>query len=71
MRGAWLPAGRHRLTYRYRPPDVVWGAWLSGIGWLGVGALVIATIALWPVSRPSHLSDRRSPAMKRLATGRS
>jgi hypothetical protein len=39
MRGAWLPAGRHRLTYRYRPASLLWGAWLSGLGWIGLGAM--------------------------------
>ncbi|MFH1922217.1 MAG: hypothetical protein ABIP48_20325 [Planctomycetota bacterium] len=43
MRGAWLEAGRHRLTYRYRPPRFLWGAWLSGLGWIGLGAIGIAT----------------------------
>jgi len=42
MRGAWLEAGRHRLTYRYRPARFLWGAWLSGIGWIGLGAVGIA-----------------------------
>jgi hypothetical protein len=39
MRGAWLPAGRHRLTYRYRPAGFLWGAWLSGLGWIGLAVL--------------------------------
>jgi hypothetical protein len=36
MRGAWLPEGRHRLSYRYRPASVVWGAAISGLAWLAV-----------------------------------
>lgn len=36
MRGAWLPAGRHRLTYRYRPAGFLWGAVISGLGWIGL-----------------------------------
>jgi hypothetical protein len=34
MRGAWLPAGVHRLTYVYRPATFYYGALLSGLGWL-------------------------------------
>jgi len=41
MRGAWLPAGRHRLRYRYRPESFFWGALASGIGWLALGTLGI------------------------------
>jgi hypothetical protein len=43
MRGAWLPAGRHRLTYRYRPAAFLWGAWLSGLGWIGLGIGLVVT----------------------------
>ncbi len=38
MRGAWLPPGRHRLVYRYRPASFPIGALLSGVGWAAVGA---------------------------------
>ncbi len=41
MRGAWLPAGRHRLTYRYRPASFLWGAAISGAGWLGLGGMAV------------------------------
>jgi len=43
MRGAWLPAGRHRLCYRYRPASIVCGACLSALGWLALAAIVLAT----------------------------
>ena len=36
MRGAWLPEGRHRLSYRYRPASVTWGAAISGLAWIGL-----------------------------------
>jgi len=36
MRGAWLPEGRHRLTYRYRPASVAWGALISGLAWIAL-----------------------------------
>jgi len=42
MRGAWLGAGRHRLVYRYRPASFLWGAWLSGIGWIALAAVAAA-----------------------------
>lgn len=35
MRGAWLPAGRHRLIYRYRPATFTLGAVISGLAWAG------------------------------------
>jgi hypothetical protein len=41
MRGAWLPAGRHRLVYRYRPASFLWGAAISGIGWIGLATAVL------------------------------
>ena len=41
MRGAWLEAGRHRLVYRYRPAGFFWGAAVSAIGWLVLGAIVV------------------------------
>ena len=43
QRGVWLPAGEHRLTYRYRPASFYWGLTLSSgtLALLGGGALVI------------------------------
>ncbi|OHB84114.1 MAG: hypothetical protein A2V98_13895 [Planctomycetes bacterium RBG_16_64_12] len=41
MRGAWLGAGRHRLIYRCRPASFLWGAWLSGVGWIALGAIAL------------------------------
>ena len=42
MRAARLPAGKHRLIYRYRPASFYWGAILSGLGWL-----VVAVGLMW------------------------
>ena len=36
LRGAWMPAGQHRLEYRYRPMSLAWGAAVSMLAWLGV-----------------------------------
>ena len=44
MRGAWLPAGRHRLVYRYRPASFLWGAAISGIGWIALAGLGLAAV---------------------------
>jgi len=44
MRGVWLPAGRHRLEYRYRPARLFWGAWLSGLGWITLGTMAIGSV---------------------------
>ena len=44
MRGAWLPAGRHRLTYRYSPASFIRGATISAVGWLLLATLGIAAV---------------------------
>jgi hypothetical protein len=44
MRGAWLPEGRHRLSYRYRPASITWGAAISGLAWLTVIGCVAARV---------------------------
>jgi hypothetical protein len=36
MRGVWLPSGEHRLVFRYRPASVLWGAAVSGLGWIAL-----------------------------------
>ncbi len=36
LRGAVLPAGRHRLVYRYRPLTFTWGAAISSASLLGL-----------------------------------
>ncbi len=43
MRAAWLPAGRHRLCYRYHPTSVLGGACLSALAWLALAAIGLAT----------------------------
>jgi len=44
MRGVWLPAGRHRIVYRYRPTSVFTGGILSGAAWLAVAVWGIAVV---------------------------
>ncbi len=39
LRGAMLPAGRHRLVYRYQPLAFAWGAAISVISLLGLISL--------------------------------
>ncbi len=34
MRGTSLPAGRHRLVYRYRPASFLIGSLVSVVGWI-------------------------------------
>jgi hypothetical protein len=36
FRGVSLPAGRYRISFRYRPIGMYFGAWISGIGWVGL-----------------------------------
>ena len=43
MRGAELPAGRHRLVYRYRPASLIWGGLGSGLGWLAILLWAVVT----------------------------
>ena len=44
LRGVILPAGRHRIEFRYRPKLFYAGAVISAVGWL---ALVTATSLTW------------------------
>lgn len=48
MRGAALPAGNHKLVYRYRPASVLWGGAVSGVSTL---ALLVAGLIAWRRSR--------------------
>ena len=48
MRGAWLPEGRHRLTYSYRPGCFAAGAVISALGWIG---LIVWGFAAWIKNR--------------------
>jgi hypothetical protein len=36
MRGVWLPAGKHRVSFRYYPTDFYLGAAISVLAWLGL-----------------------------------
>jgi hypothetical protein len=38
LRGVWLPPGRHRLIYTYRPATFYLGAAISLLAWLALGA---------------------------------
>ena len=51
MRGTVLPAGKHKLIYRYRPTSYYWGAAVSAFGWVLLGGTII-----WKVVR-RRLSD--------------
>ncbi|MEE8451467.1 MAG: hypothetical protein V3R99_06105 [Thermoguttaceae bacterium] len=44
MRGVNLPAGKHRLTYRYRPRSLIIGGLISGLGWLVLAGACIRRI---------------------------
>lgn len=48
MRAIALPAGDHRLVFRYRPAAVVWGGVISGLSWLAV--LVACIVGRWRAS---------------------
>ncbi|TVS16538.1 MAG: hypothetical protein EA424_14140 [Planctomycetaceae bacterium] len=37
MRGVWLPAGQHHVSFLYRPRDFYAGAAISVLAWLGAG----------------------------------
>jgi hypothetical protein len=47
MRGAWLPAGHHRLVYCYRPATLACGAAVSLLAWIAMAGWAVA----WPTSR--------------------
>ncbi len=44
MRGVFLPAGEHRVVFRYKPRGFFYGAWISAGSWL---ALLAASVVLW------------------------
>ncbi len=44
LRGIRLPAGSHRVSFRYRPVDFYAGALLSGLAWLAVMAAAVVFI---------------------------
>ncbi len=44
MRGVVVPAGKHRITFRYRPRSFYAGATVSAIAWLLLAAMAIASI---------------------------
>jgi hypothetical protein len=63
MRGAWLPEGRHRLTYRYRPWSFICGAIISGLAWIAVafGLVLSWSRGAYTVRRASS-RDHARPA---------
>jgi hypothetical protein len=44
LRGVWLPAGRHHLTYTYRPTLFYLGAALSLLAWLALGLAILRCV---------------------------
>lgn len=51
MRGVALPAGAHRLVFRYEPASFRLGIGLSILGFLGLGGLLIWSFRQRPVTR--------------------
>lgn len=69
MRGVSLPAGKHLLTYEYRPRGFYRGAAISALSWLLLGASFLASAALTRLKtnreiaqQPSIKSDSSVPA---------
>lgn len=65
MRGAWLPEGRHRLTYRYRPASFTCGAIISGLAWIGLiawlgGRAIWTAKGAWAAQDARHSRQPRS-----------
>ncbi len=60
MRGVVLPAGKHRLVYRYRPRSILYGALISG-----ASACVLLSVALvgWLSRRKRGNSAAKAPAI--------
>jgi hypothetical protein len=53
FRAVWLPQGRHEIEFRYAPPSVTLGLWISGMSWPAVVAL-----GLWRRLRPARIGDK-------------
>jgi len=62
MRGAWLPAGEYRLTYRYCPASFLSGAVLSGLGWTAVGLMIAWRLRKRRVAAAAKLACEGSPS---------
>jgi hypothetical protein len=45
MRGVYLPAGNHRIVYRYRPRSFLVGASISALAWLAL--IIAAACSVW------------------------
>lgn len=54
MRGVMLPAGIHRLVFRYRPESFWRGAAISGFAWLGLLAFGMIRLVVRRRSPSSH-----------------
>jgi hypothetical protein len=51
FRGVAVPAGEHRIVFRYQPASVLWGSGLSVIGAALLGWLFVSTRAAGPSTR--------------------
>jgi len=55
LRGVAVPKGEHKVTFRYRPRSVFWGAGLTLAGLVGAAILSLASGKGWPRVQPlSH-----------------
>ncbi|MEW6756307.1 MAG: YfhO family protein [Candidatus Latescibacterota bacterium] len=60
FRAVGVPAGAHRVSFRYEPYTVRVGAWVSGVAWLALGGALLALRRLPP---PSPVVPRHTPAL--------
>lgn len=61
LRGAWLPAGQHRLVYRYQPASVAWGAGISLAAILAIAAVGLLKAVLATRPALTRLRSRAGP----------
>ncbi|MCA1686633.1 MAG: YfhO family protein, partial [Planctomycetia bacterium] len=59
FRAVYLPAGRHRVDFRYRPSGFLTGLTVSMAG------LVVAAVLAWPRRSPTHEPPQQDPDLPR------
>jgi hypothetical protein len=68
LRGVWLPAGKHRIEYRFRSPTFRLGAIISALSWAILTAALMTGLLLHRRRSRSTNSVARLEALERLCS---